>query len=126
MDFIDYKTKNFSFKYDYILFDSNSWDYKQWVGNNLYNQMNWNKTLLTKINQQSAKIFKSSGIMGGTNILTHHILAPLFYEFEYYNAESSILCGRYEVQFTNNIENNIIKIYNIYNEKLIKIKNYDY
>jgi len=91
-----------------------TWDYEGWVGytspKNPYSQKDWNRTLITKINQMSAIIFKAS-MRGGANRIrcnenTLKILKTLDYSYE--NMEIS---GRFKIIVDDLILENVIYVY---------------
>ena len=88
----------------------NEWDYKIPEGFNLayIEQNNWNQTLLTKLNQTSVMINKSS-YRGGANLIQlNSKLLPLIETLEYYQPVLKSLSGRYVVVVNDELEDNVI------------------
>lgn len=76
-----------------------TWDYQAYKTHhsNLYTQADWDTTLLTKINQTSAQIFKASMYGGANELKMHPIVFSIIKNFEYYDDEKKILSGRFKV-----------------------------
>ena len=89
------------------------WDYKGWLSHTmgLYLQADWNQTLITKINQISAQIFKSSPQGGANTLIMHPKLSTIIEDCPYYNAEVNILCGKYWITFNNMLPKDKIYVY---------------
>lgn len=94
------------------------WDYKKYLEykkEGIYPesalQEDWNNTLVTKINQCSATIFKASMAGGATTIAIHSNLIPIFESLEYYDITNKTLGGRYIVEIDDNLEPNVIYAY---------------
>jgi hypothetical protein len=85
------------------------WDYKGVVETYGWTQLEWNQTIITKINQLSAIIFKKSSRGGGSLLEVGSNLEVLFDDLEYYNSDKNSLGGRYEVIFRPEL-NNVIRI----------------
>ena len=89
----------------------NEWDYKGWMNMSYPNpdfQNDWNQTLLTKINQTSAMICKTSYYGGANFIQLNSKLLPLIETLEYYNPVLKSLNGRYAVVVNDELEDNVI------------------
>lgn len=71
----------------------------------------WTDTLLTKINQCSAMIHKSSQYGGASFIKINSKLLPLIESVYYYNSEEKTLAGRYIIEIDNDIEDNLMFVY---------------
>jgi hypothetical protein len=96
-----------------------NWDYSAWqkkwsqsVVNNYDDfelQKNWNKTLITQINQCSAIIFKAS-MRGGANMLyMHPIVFEIIKMFDYIVKDdfgNYMLSGRYKITLDDNLPTN--------------------
>lgn len=90
-----------------------TWDYKGWgeySSPTPYTQKNWNQTLVTKINQCSAHIYKASYVGGATHIIIHPSKTSLIESLEYYKDGS--LSGKYKVEVDDSIGTNIIFVTN--------------
>lgn len=80
------------------------------------NQVDWNQTLITKINQCGASFYKVPTAAKETHsnaankLLVSENLRPVFESLEFYNKTASILSGRFDVEFTVDSENEIIMI----------------
>lgn len=77
-----------------------SWDYSAWKENPKsapYMQKDWNQTLVTRINQVSAQIFKASYRGGADTIHIHSDLLPIIQTLEFFNEQEMKLSGRYDV-----------------------------
>lgn len=76
------------------------WDYSGWrdteLGSSLYNQVSWNNTLITKINQLSAMIFKESLRGGANRIKITKKFLPVLESYEFYY--NGTIGGRYQVE----------------------------
>lgn len=79
--------------------------------NNNY-PIDWNQTLITKINFISAHIHRGTYIGEANKIIANPKKRNLFDSLEYYNRDEQIISGRYKVQFTEECESNIIYLYN--------------
>lgn len=66
-------------------------------------QKEWCQTIMTNVNQISAQIHMSCMRGPATTIIAHTSLAPLFGTLEYYDIKTKQLCSRYNVIFTNDI-----------------------
>ena len=88
------------------------WDYSGWRGMAPSStQSQWNNTLITVINNVSAKIHKST-LKGGANmLLVPQKFRELFEGLSYYNEDNSTLGGRYKVIFCVDEDNTIIVRY---------------
>lgn len=91
----------------------NEWDYLEWSNRSFfpdYNsaQIDWNQTLVTKVNQLSAQIFKSSMSSGGSTIILRPKLLPLIESLEFYNPKDKKLSGRYDVEIDYKIDDDVI------------------
>ena len=64
------------------------------VGFNAYTQKEWNQTLITKINQISAQIHKST-LRGGANfIVVSSEVSAIFDDLEYFHVSNAISRAR--------------------------------
>ena len=92
-----------------------NWDYSNY-DINLYSQKDWNQTLITRVNQISAQINKSTLIGGANQIIVNPKLKYIFNSLDYYQVlpdfENGTLGGRYEVIYHENQPANKIKILN--------------
>lgn len=89
------------------------WDYKPHKLSSdeaEYSQNDWNQVLMTKVNQISAQIHMSCLRGPATKVIVHSYLEPLFATLEYYNFDKHLLCSRYDVIFTSDIEENTIYV----------------
>ena len=92
-----------------------TWDYlgcHEFVNHGFFNLQNdWNQTLITKINQLSAQIHKST-LRGGANVIKMHPrFLPLFDTLEYFKVLKSgkmMLTSKYEIILDENIEENVL------------------
>ena len=71
-------------------------------------QKDWNKTIITQMNQISTQINMSTGSLG-KYIKAHPNLEPIFKSLEYY--KDGILGERYEVSFDDEVESNMVFIH---------------
>jgi hypothetical protein len=101
-----------------------TWDYEGYENNDkLYNmQQDWNQTLITKINQTSATIFKES-MKGGANvILIPDTLKEIFKTLEYFsplvedNYRFGTVSGRYVVYAIPDLTKKSIEMYDNTNQ----------
>jgi hypothetical protein len=105
------------------------WDYKGFY-NRLeifdYTQKDWNQTLITKINQISAKVFKISNKCGIKTLHVPNKYKSLFETLMYYNNGNNnnnfdaTLSGRYNIKYVNYCENIIFD-----NIGILKILNFE-
>lgn len=89
------------------------WDYKGWekLGHILPNQqMDWNNTLLTKINYISALIYEATFMGSGDLIILHPDMKPIIDTIPYYIPEGKQLAGRYKVEFDSTINKDEIHV----------------
>lgn len=99
----------------------NEWDYKipyeLFKDNKFFGEQNdWNQTLMTKMNQTSAMIFKSS-YRGGANVVEiNPKLLTLFDTLEYYQPILKSLSGRYVVIENDELEDNVIFMRHVFKE----------
>jgi len=95
-------------------FDELIWDYEgSEKGEKTHStQKDWNQTLITKINQASAKVYKKSMIGGANKIRTGICVFNIICDLEYFFRDKMMLGGRYEVIIDNNMPNNNIVVYN--------------
>lgn len=83
-------------------------------------QKDWNMTLLTKINQCTANVFKSSHRSGADTIMIHPSLLPIIESIEYYEPESKKIAGRYRVVTINDLgEDDIIVLRSLQKEVFV-------
>lgn len=78
-----------------------------------YRQNDWNQTLMTKINQLSAQIHRSTLRGGAYMIKMHPRFLPLFNTLEYFNVSDDgrmTLGGRYEFILDENIEDIVLLV----------------
>ena len=110
-----------------------SWDYegfKTIAPEGLYDaQKDWNQTLITKINQTSATIFKATHTGGANIILIPDCLKELLKTLEYltleveYNYKFGVLGGRFQVYAIPELTKTSIEVHKGGNER--EIVNYD-
>lgn len=108
-----------------------TWDYLgygEFVNHQtFYGQNDWNQTLVTKINQLSAQILKSS-LRGGANMIKMHPrFLPLFDSLEYFRMLENgkmMLGGKYEIILDENIEENVLLV-NHNDEQLNRLEEQD-
>ena len=91
------------------------WDYKGWINTNYpqnVEQIDWNQTLVTKMNQISALIFQSADRRGGANTIEFNSkLFKIIKTLEYYNEEYNTMSGRYRVVLNDDILDDYIFVY---------------
>jgi hypothetical protein len=91
------------------------WDYSFWIkvvsSNNYYSQKYWNQTLITKINQISAQIFKASFFAGANAISSNSKMFKIIETLEYFKKETMMLAGRYKVNVDDLILEDIIYVF---------------
>lgn len=88
------------------------WDYSAWKESPKsapYMQRDWNQTLMTRINQVSAQIIKSSFRSSAETIHIHSDLYPIFQTLEYFHEQEMKLAGKYDVVIDNSLDND--KVY---------------
>jgi len=90
------------------------WDYMGWetlsINNGTdINQLDWNETLITKINQISAQMHRISRTGGASHIKVHPFVKDLFKTIPYYDETTSKL-SRYDVIYDDNIKINEIYV----------------
>lgn len=76
------------------------WDYSDWRkggGFQPLTQKDWNQTLISKINQISAQIHKSTLRGGANQIIINPAVLGLFEDLEYYDKKEMTIGGRYKV-----------------------------
>ena len=92
------------------------WDYNGWeklvTFADSYTQIEWNQTLITRINQISASIHQVTYISGANAIKTNKDIFNIIKSFEYYNPNTKKLGERYDVIIDDTIKDNNIFIYN--------------
>jgi hypothetical protein len=90
---------------------STSWDYLGWgFISDFYGQSDWNKTLITRVNQISAHIHKSSFRRGADTIILNPKNLVLFNSF--YEQETQSLSSRYKIVLNEDISLNHIFVCN--------------
>ena len=96
----------------------NEWNYKIPDGYNLIycEQKDWNQTLMAKLNQTSAMIFKSSCRGGASIIEINTKLIKLFETLEYYQPILKSLSGRYVVIENDELEEDVIFMRHVFKE----------
>lgn len=97
------------------------WDYRIANGENLMvehgaaaffgSQKDWNQTLMVKINQSSALILKGNQKSGANKIRCNVKSLSLILDLEYYNKESMILAGKYQIIVDNKISKDELIVY---------------
>lgn len=97
------------------------WDYlgwKQYSDGGLYDQHAWNQTVLTKINQSSAQIFKESYRGGANNIFVHPKTFMLLKDSEYFhiNGSEASLSGRFKIHVDESLDPDKIYVKHIDND----------
>jgi hypothetical protein len=107
------------------------WDYNGYK-NSKYpefelQQYDWNQTLVTKIKQASAIIYKSIHNGGATTIEVNSKTHKLLETLEYYDITHHTMGNRYTVIINDDIEDNVIILYHKteFISKLSKEKNED-
>lgn len=86
------------------------WDYECDNDTMFPTQKDWNNTLITKINQVSASIHKSSLRGGADLIIISEEVLNIFETLEYYDITHRTLSGRYGIIVDDNIVKNHIFI----------------
>ncbi len=87
------------------------WEYNGWKERG-WSQRDWLQTIMTKINECSAKIHRQSLNGGADTIECGSNLEEIFDALEYYdNTKDKPLGGRYTVDFRDDMQN-VIKLYN--------------
>jgi hypothetical protein len=91
------------------------WDYSGWLAleNAAYtSQDDWNITIITRINQISANIYKAS-FRGGANTIraNESVVSKLIKTHTFYKTDGDLLAGRYQIEIDNSIDNSIIYVY---------------
>ena len=90
------------------------WDVNGWrkLTSNHITISDWNQTLVSKINECSAQVFKANKQFGGADLIEiSPNLIDIFESLEYYDSETNTLSGRYDVIINDNWVS-AIKIYN--------------
>lgn len=89
------------------------WDYSQYdeMEKFPYLQVDWNQTLMTKINIIGGEIHQSSRRYKPDTIEVNPKLEPLIETLVYYNKETKKLGGRYNIKFNDEIEDNTMFLY---------------
>jgi hypothetical protein len=79
------------------------WDYNGWkkATTTPFTIRDWNQTLITKLNQISAQIHKSTNRGGANTIVIAPENLPLIESLEYYNIETKKIGNRYDVIINN-------------------------
>ena len=87
------------------------WDYLGWhsIGDNQHLQEAWNKTIITRINDISFKIHRSSIRRGADTVIMNPKLIQLL--IEYYR-DGNTLLNRYNVEFDESMDLDIIFVCN--------------
>lgn len=76
-------------------------------------QREWNRTLITKINQISAKVYNNGNELGGANIIeVSSEFLPIIDLLDFYEPVSSILCGKYNVIINDEVPFDSVLVYN--------------
>lgn len=85
-----------------------NWDYNcDWDKNSAYTQVDWNQTLITKINQISTQIHMKNLRRGGNIIRTNESILKIIKTSDYYDEPSMMLNNRYKVEIDNLMGNEI-------------------
>jgi hypothetical protein len=90
------------------------WDYLQHkeIKNNITDyQLDWNQTLLTKINMIASQIRRSSRRYGPDTIEVSPKLEPLIETLQFYNKETKQLGSKYNIKINDEIEDNTMFLY---------------
>lgn len=91
------------------------WDYKGHLGTEgcspYDNQVDWNQTLITKINMCSANIYRDSTCGGASFIKINSKLLPLIETLMYYGKNEKTLSGRYRIEIDDTIEEDLVFVY---------------
>jgi len=102
--------------YKKITFKTLEWDYNGWVNAGIpYTQKEWNQTLITRINQASANIFKANMFSGANLIKLSPSLIFILKDLEYLSIEDEgqyYLSGRYKIVFDDTLPKDIILVRN--------------
>jgi hypothetical protein len=96
------------------------WDYEAWLeypNKSPYLQKDWNQTLITRINQCSAQIHKTSLRGGADTLFMNDNVLKIVETFEYYDIINKKIGESYQIVIDNSITEDIIFISN---EKAIK------
>ena len=92
-----------------------NWDYNGWKPfapiESSYTQNDWNQTLITRINQISAQINRSSYKGGANAIIMNNQVLKLVKGLAYYDSNTKMLSGRYKIYTDDSITENIIYVY---------------
>lgn len=75
-------------------------------------QKDWNQTLITQMNQCSARIFKSSLRGGATTVYVNSRVLPIIETFMYYNPETKMIAGRFNVVVDETIDDDNVFMMN--------------
>lgn len=100
------------------------WDFLAWKevskAASPYTQVDWNWTLLTRINQCSAQIHQMNLRGGADTITLNRFVFEIIEAFDYYDSKTKMLSGRYKVIVDNSIKEEIIYVGNMkmYNARL--------
>lgn len=91
-----------------------TWDYEGWrvstTPSNSYTQKDWNQTLITRITQSSANIFKDSMRGGANRVRCNKRVLKILETLEYFYKDNTI-AGRYEVIIDDLILDDRIYVY---------------
>lgn len=93
------------------------WDYLGWTELSPkpktanFAQDDWNQTIITAINKVSSEIHKNNLRGGASKILAHPNLKPFFETLFYYNENENKFGGRYNVEFDDEVQDNVIFVY---------------
>lgn len=87
------------------------WDYLGWhdIGDNLHLQEAWNRTIITRINDISVRIHRSSIRRGADTVIMNPKLIELF--TGYYIGDNTLI-NRYNVEFDESMDLDIIFVCN--------------
>jgi len=87
------------------------WDYNGGTKDNFFGtQVDWNQTLVTRINEISAHIHTSTLTGGADTIVICPELLPIFDDLDYYNSDTNMLGNRIKIHVNNYMPSNEIII----------------
>ncbi len=92
-----------------------TWDYLGYKTSPAFyesGQLDWNQTLITQLNQCSARIFKASLRGGATTVYVNPSILPIIETFMYYNPETNMIAGRFNVVVDESIDDDKVFIIN--------------
>jgi len=88
------------------------WDYSGSKGKECFaTQKDWNQTLITKINEAGAIVFRSTFRAGANKIRCSAHIFSIIKDFEFFNAEKMEIGSRIDVMIDNNLLEDVIIVY---------------